>query len=94
MEGEGCNGCLRRGPRWWVVSKKEKVKEKGKRSKVERGQRSRDGRQLKNFLSIPIAFSHGILWDVCVVCLPETQRQGITLDVRVWVSTRDEVGHG
>ena len=61
---------------------------------MERGQKRRDGRQLKNFLSIPIAFSHGILWDVCVVCLPETQRQGITLDVRVWVSTRDEVGHG
>ena len=61
---------------------------------MERGQRRRDGRQLKNFLSIPVASSHGILCDVCVVCRPETQRQGLTLDVRVWVSTCDEVGQG
>lgn len=45
---------------------------------MERGQRRRDGRPLKSFLSIPVASSHGILWAVCVVCLPETQREGIT----------------
>lgn len=36
MEGEGCNGCLRRGPRWWVVSKKEKVKERGQKWKEDK----------------------------------------------------------